>query len=345
MPFETPTLPALVSRVQSDLSGDALRRSDALVLSRAQAGAVYGLYGFLDWIAAQILPDTADEETLIRQAQLRLKSGRKPAVAAQGAASFTAAPGAGLAAGALLQYVDGRQYRVAQDVIASPVNTTAQLEAVDAGLAGDLAAGATLSLVVPVEGFASDFIVTGGGITGGSDQEGVEALRQRVIRSYRVIPHGGSAKDYETWALEVPGVTRAWPVRNYLGPGTVGLFFVREGDADPIPDAAERQAVKDYIEQQRPVTAELYVLSPKPRPVNYTIRVTPDTVAVRAAVEAELRDLHDRESDLGATLLLSHIREAVSGATGETDHAVTVPAADVVPAADELLTFGVITWL
>ena len=72
MPFETPSLPVLISRTQSDLASEALRRSDAQVLARTLSGTAYGLYGYLDWIADQILPDKADDETLERIAALRL---------------------------------------------------------------------------------------------------------------------------------------------------------------------------------------------------------------------------------------------------------------------------------
>jgi uncharacterized phage protein gp47/JayE len=41
------------------------------VLARTLGGAAYGLYGYLDWIAEQILPDKADESTLERIAALR----------------------------------------------------------------------------------------------------------------------------------------------------------------------------------------------------------------------------------------------------------------------------------
>ncbi|MEX6663150.1 baseplate J protein, partial [Pseudomonas sp. W2-17] len=44
MPFETPTLPTLISRTAADLASDALRQSDAQVLSRTISGAAYGLY-------------------------------------------------------------------------------------------------------------------------------------------------------------------------------------------------------------------------------------------------------------------------------------------------------------
>ena len=96
---------------------------------------------------------------------------------------------------------------------------------------------------------------------------------------------------------------------------------------------------------QRPVTAELYVLAPELVPVQYQISVTPDTPAVRAAVEAALQALHLRESEMGAALMRTHMAEAISGAAGEFDHELVQPAANVVPSAGQLLTYGGVTWL
>lgn len=345
MPFETPTLPVLVSRTQSDLASDALRRSDAQVLSRALSGTAYGLYGYLDWISEQILPDTADEETLERIANLRLSQPRKAAQPAEGTASFTAAAGRVVDADTVMQSGDGRVYRVTESVSTVAGTNTAKLEAVDAGTLGNIESGMVLTLIQPVEGIVSSFTVLAPGLIGGIAQESVESLRARVVRSYRVIPHGGSADDYETWALEVPGVTRAWCRRKFLGPGTVGLFVMRDDDANPIPDPAQLAEVAAYIEPLRPVTAELYVLAPLQEPVVYQVRLTPDTNAVRAAVAAQLQDLHDREAGLGDTLLISHIREAISSATGETDHELVSPTADVPAATNQLLTYGGCLWL
>ncbi|MBZ6456682.1 baseplate J/gp47 family protein [Pseudomonas fluorescens group sp.] len=219
------------------------------------------------------------------------------------------------------------------------------MAAVDAGVLGNADAGLTLKLIQPVEGVVNTFTVLAPGLTGGIAQESVESLRARIVRSYRVIPHGGSKDDYETWALEVPGVTRAWCRGNYLGPGTVGLFVMRDGDAEPVPNPAQLAEVKAYIESLRPVTAELYVLAPVEVPLVYQIHAVPDTSAVRAAIQAQLVDLHEREAGLGETLLLTHIAEAISGSAGETDHQLISPAANVVPSANQLLTFGGITWL
>ncbi|UVM62575.1 baseplate J/gp47 family protein [Pseudomonas sp. B21-010] len=345
MPFETPSLPVLIKRAQSDLASDSLRQSDAQVLARTLGGAAYGLYGYLDWIAEQILPDKADESTLERIAALRLNQARKAAQVAIGSVSFTATAGAVLDVDTLLQSTDGRTFKVTTARTTSNGLNSTTIAALDAGSLGNADAGLVLTPVQPILGIGSSFTVLAPGLTGGVARESLESLRARVIRSYRVIPHGGSAQDYETWALECPGITRAWCRGSYLGPGTVGLFVMRDDDPQPIPNAEQLEEVRAYIEPLRPVTAELQVLAPTQVPVNYRLRIIPDTSAVRAAIEAQLRDLHNREAGLGETLLLSHIAEAISSATGETDHKLSAPIADVVAASNQLLTFGGCTWL
>ncbi|WP_087695305.1 baseplate J/gp47 family protein [Pseudomonas sp. PE-S1G-1] len=345
MPFETPSLPVLIKRTQSDLASDSLRQSDAQVLARTLSGAAFGLYGYLDWIAEQILPDTADESTLERIAALRLNQARKGAVAASGTVSFTAAAGAVLDVDTVLQASDGRSFKVTAAGTTHAGLNTATVQAIDAGTLGNADAGLSLIAVQPLQGIGSTFTVLAPGLTGGVARETLESLRARVIRSYRVIPQGGSAQDYETWSLEVPGITRAWCRGNYLGPGTVGVFVMRDDDPQPIPNAAQLAQVQAHIEPLRPVTADVYVLAPVMKPVAYQLRLTPDTSAVRAAVEAQLRDLHNREAGLGDSLLLTHIAEAISTATGETDHKLTSPLADVTAATNQLLVFGGITWL
>lgn len=345
MPFETPSLPVLIKRTQSDLAGDSLRQSDAQVLARTLGGAAYGLYGYLDWIAEQILPDTADESTLERIAALRLNQPRKPAQVATGSVSYSATAGAVLDVDTLLQSSDGRTYKVtATRTSVNGVNSIS-IAALEAGSLGNADAGLTLTPVQPITGIVGNsFAVLAPGLSGGVARESLESLRSRVIRSYRVIPHGGSASDYETWALEVPGVTRAWCRGGFLGPGTVGVYIMRDDDPQPVPNADQLAEVQAYIDPLRPVTAEVHVQAPVQVPVVYQLKLTPDTTAVRAAVEAQLRDLHNREADLGEKLLISHIREAISSTSGENDHVLTAPVADVSAAANQLLTFGGCVW-
>ena len=103
-------------------------------------------------------------------------------------------------------------------------------------------------------------------------------------------------------------------------------------------------AVQDYIDERRPVTAQVTVLAPVAVPLALTIALTPDTTAVRAAVTAELQDLLRRDAKPGGTILISRIREAISVSAGEQNHVLTVPSVDVTHAAGEMPTLGTITW-
>ena len=68
------------------------------------------------------------------------------------------------------------------------------------------------------------------------------------------------------------------------------------------------------------------------------------TQAVQDAVEAELQDLIRRETEPGGTLLVSHIREAISTSAGETDHDLTSPTADVTVQATQITVYGMTTF-
>lgn len=347
MPFDIPSLSALVARADSDLSAladVALRRSDQRILSRVHSGATYGLYGYLGWLSRQLLPDTSDEEVLARWAAMK-GVPRTPASGAAGVVLVRGAAMSVLDSGALLQAQDGRQYRTTQTVVFASSREAVPVRAVVPGAAGNAPAGMPLSLVSPVLGVNDQAEVAEAGLAAGSDEERLEAWRSRVIADFRRIPHGGDEEDYESWALEVPGVTRAWARGNYMGLGTVAVFFTRDSDANPIPGAEAIAAMHDHLMAKRPVTAEVYVLAPQPLPVEYRIALTPDSATLRARVEQALRELHLREADLGQRFVWTHIGEAISATPGEDDHRLVAPAADVVPGPNQLPVFGGVEWL
>lgn len=348
MAFNRPTLAELVSRIiagiRSRLSLDEMRRSDAEVYGRELAGASHGLHGHIDYIGQQILPDTAEAEYLDRLASLWLDQPRKAAAAAVGSVDLSGVSGTLCPAGSVLVRADGAEYATDADVsIAAGVATVAVTASV-AGVAGNDIAGTVLTFATPIAGIDSSATVTAGALTGGADIETDASLAARISARMKEPPHGGASFDYVTWALEVAGVTRAWVYPQELGLGTVTVRFVRDDDASPIPDAAEVAAVQAYIDARRPVTADVTVVAPVAVALDFTIAVTPNTAAVKAAVQAELTDLLRREAEPGGTILLSHIREAISIAAGETNYTMTAPAADVTHTTGQMATMGTITW-
>lgn len=347
MPFDVPNLPTLVGRAEADfeaLAADSLRRSDAKVIARVHGGTAYGLHGHLGHVARQILPDSCDEDVLQRWAVMR-QVDRWAAVAAVGIVLAQGAAGAIVGQGRLWQRSDGQQYAVTADVVLGAGLTPVPVRAVTPGAAGNTDPGVRLSLVSPVTGVLEQGAVGADGLVSGLDQESLEEWRERVIESFRVVPHGGNAEDYAAWAKEVPGVTRAWVVRNYMGPGTVGVFFVRDHDADILPGTAQIAAVAAHIEAVRPVTAEVYVLAPTLLPVLHRIELLPDSELLRQRVEQSLRDMYAADAELGGRLYWTHIGAAISNTTGEIDHRVLAPTDDIVPGPHELPVFGGITWV
>lgn len=349
MAFQRPTLTDIIERTFSDLTsrlalqGALLRRSVVGVLARVLAGASHMLHGHLEWIAKQVIPDTADE-WLPRWATI-WGIARKDAEFAEGPVSFVGTiNGATIPAGTVVKRADGVEYETQADATVTSGAATASVLALEAGSAGNADAGTALTLVFPIAGVNSSATVAAGGIVNGSDVESDDSLRARLLARIQQPPHGGADFDYKAWALEVPGVTRAWVYPLHMGPGTVGITFVRDNDADLIPDAPEVEAVQNYIDSKRAVTAEAVVFAPVADDLDFTISVTPATAAVKDAIEAELRDLLARESEPGGTLYLSRINEAISIAAGEFDHTLVSPAADVVMATGHIAVMGVITW-
>ena len=350
MPFSRPDIQTLIDRIASDIEtrlpgADArLRRSVLAALARAQAGAAHGLHGHLDWLARQLMPDTAETEHLERWASI-WGVARKPATPAAGTVTFSGADGSTIPAGTTLARADGAEYTTdAAASIAGGVASVAVTASLP-GVAGNAAAGTKLSLSAPVAGVQGQATVDAPGLAGGADTETDAALRGRLLDRIRSAPHGGNANDYVQWALEVPGVTRAWVYPAELGLGTVTVRFVADDDpAGPIPSQTLVDAVAAHIDALRPVTAAVSVVAPTPAPLDLTIRLTPNNPAVQAAVRAEIDDMLRREAVPGGAILLSHINEAISIAAGETDHALVSPTADVTHATGELAVLGTITW-
>jgi len=351
MALQRPDLVTLRARAIADIrvrlpgTDPSLRRSLLGVLAEVQKGTAHGLYGYLEWLSKQVLVDTADGDMLDRFASIWLPQGRKAATLATGNVIFTGVDGVSVPAGTLIQRADAVQFTTDSIAAIAAGTATVAVSAVVAGSNGNTVASSPLALVSPIASIDSNVSCDATGIINAADAELDDALRQRILDRIRNAPHGGNASDYETWALEVAGVTRAWVYAQELGIGTVSVRFVVDNDlAGLIPDVAKVAEVQAYIDALRPVTAAVIVVAPIAAPIDLTIALTPNDAATQAAVSAELADLISREAVPGGTILLSHIREAISIAAGETNHVLSAPSADVTNTAGSIATLGAITW-
>lgn len=372
MPFGRPSLRDIIARIVDDIAARlpgaaaGLRRSVLGVLARVFAGAIDGVYGYLTWLARQLFPDTAEGVFLNRWAAIWGVS-RRPAARAFGQIRVTGFAGSMIPAGTVWASQRGRSSDGAAQtpiMLASTADVTiaangvalVPAQAVDAGAAGNLPAGSRPALVAALSGIMSDgrIDVAWGG---GADVEEDESLRERLMFRIQEPPEGGSYRDYLRWALDVPGVTRAWVYPHRLGLGTVGIMVMWQDGAggDRRPTDSELQIVFNHIDDMKPMTAGPFVFAPLVQAIDLTIRLKPPDEAVKKAVIANLVALFRREGAPGGELLISHIREAISTALGEWDHVVepvlalgiTLDGYGNIRMADAagVPALGVVTWL
>lgn len=349
MAFQRPTLKQIADRIESDVTsklkiGKPLSRSFVKALAYAYAAACYLIYGFLDYISKQMIPDTADAENLDRWGFNVYGVARIEGSFAERDVTFTGSNGAVIPAGTTLRRSDGVEYVTETEVVISGGSATAHVICEEFGTNGNVDTGTTLQLVSPISSVNSEATVAATNAINGTERESDEAYLARVLNRIQEPPNGGSASDYLKWAKEVAGVTRAWVDPLRYGIGTVGLTFVLDGEADIIPGAPKVAEVQAYIDERRPVTANVTVYAPIEAAQDFTIQINPNTSDVQAAIEAELRDLFNRESEPEGTILISHVREAISIAAGEVDHILISPTANIEAGSGELKTLGVITW-
>lgn len=362
MPFKRPTLQEIDARIRNDLTGHVrmkatnraaalLQRSVVAIKSRVYSGACSLLYGFLNWLATQRFVHSMEAEFLEAEG-LTYKLPRKDADFARGKAIAPGEIGARISAGQQFIHEDGAVYLVKSTATVSDGVVHLSLEAAAEGTAGNLQPGEVLRSAQPIEGITGDAVVDNDGIVGGIAVEDLELYRGRILERKRKPPHGGNADDYVMWAKEVKGVTRAWCLPLWMGLGTVGVMFLRDGDGsegkdyDPFPNKEQCQEVWEHIEKVRPITASaIYVFAPVKKEIDVTVKLSPDNDDTRAAVLAELDDFLFRDGAPGETLRISRLGEAISTAVGEHHHHLEMPFNDIPVAKNEIPVVGEVVFV
>lgn len=362
MAFNKPTLQEIIDRIVSDFNTRVdnattfLRRSVFRIFGRVFGGAVHLVYGYIDFLKRQLFTTTADSEgleTLGSEYGIVRKVGTK----AQGTGTATGTTGLTINAGTQLQSDSGFIYTVDSDVTLVAGTGSVSITAEEYGDDSNDEGGISLSFVTPIAGINSTITISVNGITGGVDEESDDDLRDRILTRKRQPPHGGAEFDYEVWAKEVSGVTRAWSIPLYQGVGTIGLAFVRDDDADSIiPNETQMATVEAYVISHTdpltgltvgiPVTAEpgFFMITLSPLAVNLNIKIYPNTTTVQDSIEERLQDLITNNGGPEQTVSLSQMYEAISSATSEVRSLIVSPVADVTAAVDEVHVLGSITY-
>jgi uncharacterized phage protein gp47/JayE len=275
----------------------------------------------------------------------------RPATFAVGNVDIEGAAGTPLPAGLEIASSDGVIYRTSEPAVIGPNGgTTVQAKATVAGPSGNIEAGIRLRTVTAFAEI-SRITVSEGGIAGGAPAMSPAELAAATMAHIRQRPHGGAGFDYQTWLAEKFDVRAVKPITDWIGRGSVGVVVaMRDGNSARAPTESEMAEQLAYLGAPgsssgvRPVTAHVVMVPARMRQIPITVRLRPDTVATRAAVQeafeafvATIGDENDEqnESPIGAIIEPSRISEAISAASGEYAHDLITPAARFTLARDE----------
>lgn len=132
----------------------------------------------------------------------------------------------------------------------------------------------------------------------GTEIEDEESFRERVLEAYRNEPLSGAKRDYERWAMEVPGVGNAYVKPEWNGPGTVKVLILDSNGNTANQELIDN--VQNYI-------------SPIPRsgdgvaPIGALVTVeTPDIVKINISATFIL------DNNFAIDYVISNIKDQVS---------------------------------
>lgn len=325
---------------------EAAESCDLAVRLYALAAQVYALYVQADWVNRQAFPQTAEGECLDRHAEMRGLE-RKVAVAAEGTVRFLASAALEtdrtIPAGTVCMTSGLVRFETVKDgvLLAGNVAVDVPVRAVEPGKAGNVNASAiTYMAVAPVGIYGCTNPKACGG---GTDREGDEALRERVLDTFRRLPNGANAAFYESEALSFDQVAAASVISRPRGVGTVDVVVATEAG---LPGEDLLAELTTYFLQRREIAVDVQVRAPRTSTVNVTVRVAPRAgwsfESVAASVKTAIQGWFTGKR-LGQDVLRAALGDLIYSCDGVANYTITSPANDVTVAADVLPVLGSLT--
>lgn len=318
---------------------------DLSVRMYAVAAQVYALYIQAQWVTRQAFPQTAESDYLDLHAQLRGLT-RKQATQAQGSIRFSAqssdAPRT-IPKGTVCLTADMVRFETTAEGVLAAGETEVDVpaQALLAGTAGNVSARAITAMAVAPVGIST--CTNPLPFTGGSDPEGDEDLRARVLDTYWRLPNGANIAFYEQGALSFDEVTAVSVLPRNRGIGTVDIVVATLSGQ---PDEDLLGQLQEYFQSRREIAVDVQVLAPKELTINVSVQVKAregvDQEAVEQAVEEALRRWFSGKR-LANDVLRAELGSVIYGCENVENYSILSPAADQAVELDQLPTLGTLT--
>ncbi len=266
MAFETPTLDeehafliAHFKAVRPD--DDVSPGSFNWTFLKTVAAGITGNHANVNAAKNDLMPDQSEGTYLERWAAIRgiARKGATPARKADALRIYGTAASTVPDASELV-HTNGLRYQTDGLVaIGSGGYVDADIVAIDTGSQTRLAKEETLQFTTPIVGVEETAKIVLDLDEDGTDQESDGALRARVLSRFADPALGGTATDYEQWALEETGIAEAYAYPLRKGVGSVDLVALHAGSGEArILTEGERSALEATIDEKRPVSVKAF---------------------------------------------------------------------------------------
>lgn len=198
---------------------------------------------------------------------------RKPSTKATTTVTITGSEGATITTGDLVAS-DTVNYIVQETkTIDATLTTTVLVECEQAGTIGNVPVGAIKYFPITIAGINT--VTNTESVSNGYDGETDAELRQRYYDKVRTPATSGNKYHYRNWAKEIVGVGDARVFALWNGNGTVKVVII-----DSNKQGASTELINEvttYIEEVRPIGADVTVISATEVPINIQATLTIDT--------------------------------------------------------------------
>lgn len=321
---------------------------------------VYELRYWIAFMVRQAFPQTATKGYLDLLGVM-FNCYRKKAVKATGHVTFTS-PGVKsypvtIPAGTQIKTggVDGVYFITSEPVVltAGNLTITAPIEAVVAGVSGNVNAGTIDELPNPVDDLT---VLNASAISGGVDEEDDETFRARILEAGKAGQVGTEAW-FKSMAESITGVHDAKVISNPEGEN-YNVKVLVNGFETPTPDSVIN-AVLALLSSEDNKVAGLKITVDKPNYISTAVTATITIVdgynwlEVKAEVENNLDCyFNGGETSYGTTypgldidddLIRTQVMQVINNTDGVLDYNLTSPSENVVTTPEDEAQLGVIT--
>lgn len=319
---------------------------DLSVRLYAVASQIFALNSQSDWVTRQCFPQTAYGEYLDQHGEMRGLT-RKDASTATGYLRFSTAVAnlqdMEIPLGTVAMTAGLVRFQTVESAVlkAGTTSVDVKAEAVEPGVGGNIGAGMIISMAMAPIGVAgctnpAEFI-------NGTDIEGDEVLRSRILETYKRLPNGANAAFYLQEALSFERVTSATVIPRSRGIGTVDVVIATSSG---IPEQELVDEVWNHLQERREIAVDVEVLLPSLVTLNVSLDVSPgDEYTLEEAV-AETRAAIENWFDgtrLGKSLMEAELGNMVYQCKSVANYQINTNLKNHTIEDDELPVLGTLT--